>query len=90
MLASKANTERPGQHMPLTDKQIQAARPDGDRVFKLSDGGSLQLWVTPAGGKLWNLAYRFAGKQHRFAAHGFQKGRNDVARLSRDGVVDAQ
>jgi hypothetical protein len=53
--------------MPLTDKQVRTARPVGDRVTKLSDGGGLQLWVTPSGGKLWNLAYRFAGKQRKLA-----------------------
>jgi integrase len=53
--------------MPLTDKQIQALRPIEGRVTKLSDGGGLQLWVTPSGGKLRNLAYRFVGKQRKLA-----------------------
>ena len=53
--------------MPLTDKQIQALRPTEGRVTKLSDGGGLQLWVTPSGGKLWNFAYRFVGKQRKLA-----------------------
>ncbi len=53
--------------MPLTDKQIKALRPVEGRVAKHSDGGGLQLWVTPSGTKLWNLAYRFAGKQRKLA-----------------------
>ncbi|MBV8441591.1 MAG: DUF4102 domain-containing protein, partial [Hyphomicrobiales bacterium] len=53
--------------MPLTDKQIQALRPTEGRVTKHSDGGGLQLWVTPSGARLWNLAYRFAGKQRKLA-----------------------
>jgi len=53
--------------MPLTDKQIQALRPTEGRVTKLSDGGGLQLWGTPSGGKLWNFAYRFVGKQRKLA-----------------------
>ena len=53
--------------MPLTDKQIQALHPTEGRVAKLSDGGGLQLWVTPSGGKLWNFAYRFVGKQRKLA-----------------------
>lgn len=53
--------------MPLTDKQIQALRPTDGRVGKHSDGKGLQLWVTPSGAKLWNLAYRFAGKQRKLA-----------------------
>ena len=49
--------------MPLTDKQIQALRPTAGQVAKHSDGGGLQLWVTPDGAKRWRLAYRFAGSQ---------------------------
>jgi integrase len=29
----------------------------------LSDGGSLYLWVTPAGGKLWRWAYKYEGRE---------------------------
>jgi integrase len=53
--------------MPLTDRQIQTLRPTAGQVAKLSDGGGLQLWVTASGAKLWNLAYRFAGKQRKLA-----------------------
>jgi integrase len=53
--------------MGLTDKTIRAVRPVESRTIKLSDGGGLQLWVTPAGARLWNLAYRFAGKQRKLA-----------------------
>ncbi len=53
--------------MALTDKQVQNAKPVAGKTAKLSDGGGLQLWVTPSGGKLWNLAYRFAGKQRKLA-----------------------
>jgi hypothetical protein len=42
--------------MALTDLKIKTAKPAGS-IVKLSDGG-LQLWITPAGGKLWKLAYR--------------------------------
>jgi integrase len=31
--------------------------------YKLSDGGGLYLLVTPSGGRLWRLNYRFDGKQ---------------------------
>ena len=53
--------------MPLTEKQVQNAKALVGKTAKLSDGGGLQLWVTPSGGKLWNLAYRFAGKQRKLA-----------------------
>ena len=51
----------------LTDSVIRAAKPKTGHTVKLSDGGGLQLWVQPSGSKLWNLAYRFAGKQRKLA-----------------------
>jgi hypothetical protein len=53
--------------MPLTDKQIRNASARAGRVVKLSDGEGLQLWIQPTGTKLWNLAYRFDGKQRKLA-----------------------
>lgn len=52
--------------MPLTDIAIRNAKPRESTV-KLSDGGGLQLWIEPRGGKLWRLAYRFDGKQKKLA-----------------------
>lgn len=61
----KANTE--SQQMPLTNIQIEKAKPSS-AVVKLSDGGGLQLWITPKGSKLWHLAYRDTlGKQKKLA-----------------------
>ncbi len=48
--------------MALTDIQVKNAKPKG-KAYKLSDAGGLFLFVAPAGGKLWRLAYRFDGKQ---------------------------
>ncbi len=53
--------------MPLSDAAIRAAKPSASGRLTLSDGGGLQLWVTSTGSKLWNLAYRFGGKQTRVA-----------------------
>jgi integrase len=50
----------------LTDIAIRKAKP-GERLAKLSDGGGLQLWITPTGGKLWYLAYRFGGRQKKLS-----------------------
>jgi integrase len=50
----------------LTDIAIRKAKPR-ERVVKLSDAGGLQFWITPSGGKLWYLAYRFAGRQKKLA-----------------------
>lgn len=48
--------------MALTDAKCRSARP-GDKVQKLSDGRGLYLQVTPTGGKLWRMNYRYGGKQ---------------------------
>lgn len=52
--------------MTLTDLEIRRAKA-GDRLAKLSDGGGLQLWITPDGAKRWRLAYRFSGAQKTLA-----------------------
>jgi integrase len=71
----------------LTDVAIRKARP-GERLVKLSDGGGLQLWITPTGGKLWYLAYRFGGRQKKLAigAYGAAPARVtlEAARARRD------
>ncbi len=48
--------------MALTDTEIRKARP-AEKPYRLSDAGSLYLWVTPAGGKLWRWAYKHEGKE---------------------------
>ena len=48
--------------MPLTDTEVRKAKAR-DEAYRLSDGGSLYLWVTPAGGKLWRWAYKHEGKE---------------------------
>lgn len=50
----------------LRDIIVKQLKP-GTNVVKVSDGGGLQLWVTPAGGKHWKLAYRHDGKQKKLA-----------------------
>jgi integrase len=52
--------------MPLTELQVRSAKPQA-KIAKLSDGGGLQLWVTPDGAKRWRLAYRFGGGQKLLA-----------------------
>lgn len=46
----------------LSDKAIQAAKPTDDKK-KLSDGDGLTLLVRESGAKLWQLRYRFGGKE---------------------------
>jgi len=52
--------------MPLNDLEIRKAAA-GEKIVKMSDGGGLQLWVTPDGAKRWRMAYRFDGKQKTLA-----------------------
>ena len=42
---------------PLSLSQIKTAKPK-DKVYKLSDGGGLALWVLPSGTKSWRLQYQ--------------------------------
>jgi integrase len=57
--------------MALTELQIKQAKPKPEvKVFKLSDGGGLQLWVEAEGAivsKRWRWAYRLDGKQKLLA-----------------------
>ena len=48
--------------MRLTDTAIRKAKSEV-RQYKMSDGGGMYLLVHPNGGKYWQIAYRFAGKQ---------------------------
>ena len=81
--------------MPLTEIGIRSARPE---IVKLSDGGGLQLWVTPDGAKRWRLAYRFAGGQKTLAlgvypATGLRsaRGARDAAkRILQQGIDPSQ
>lgn len=52
--------------MPLNDRQIKNAKPK-EKDYKLTDGKGLYLLITPAGGKLWRLKYRIAGKEKTLA-----------------------
>lgn len=67
--------------MPLSDTECRNAKP-GAKSVKLFDGGGLYLEVSPAGGKLWRLKYRFAGKEKRLALGAYPEvplaGRKDA------------
>lgn len=83
--------------MPLTDMKCRNARA-APKLRKLSDGGGLQLWVQPSGGRLWRLAYRFAGKQKLLAFGVYpavslaeaRQARDEAKRLLAAGVDPAQ
>lgn len=83
----------PKRILPLTDMQVQKAKP-ADKEYKLSDGGGLYLLVTPSGGKLWNLKYHFNGKEKRLSFGSYptvslldaRQRRADAKRLLSNGV----
>ena len=52
----------PRRVKPLTDKDIQNAKPKG-KPYSLFDGGGLFLLIAPAGGKWWRLKYRLENKE---------------------------
>jgi Arm DNA-binding domain len=82
--------------MALSDAKIRAAKPRA-MILKLSDGKGLQLWITPAKGKHWKLAYRYGQPQKQkvlplgvFPAVGLAEARRatEVARALRARGVD--
>ncbi len=71
--------------MALTDLAIKRALP-GAKIMKLSDGGGLQLWITPDGAKRWRIAYRFGGAQKTLAIGVYPDVGLKDARDARDGA----
>jgi len=51
---------------------------------KYTDGGGLFLFVSPAGGKLWRMAYRFGGKQKLLSFGSYPEVSLKRARTLRD------
>jgi hypothetical protein len=72
--------------MTLTDAAIRAMKPLEGRTHKLSDGGGLQLWVAPSGSKLWNIAYRYGGKQLKLSLGAYPAVGLKDAREQRDAA----
>lgn len=52
--------------MKLNDKACSTAKPK-EKIYKLYDGGGLYLEVTPKGGKLWRLKYRYLNKEKKLS-----------------------
>ena len=63
----------------LTDKQIHAAKARV-KLYRLADGEGLHLEVSPAGGKLWRLRYRYGGREKMLALGKYPKVRGPEAR----------
>lgn len=69
--------------MPLTDSAIRTAKP-AEKPVRMFDGGGLYLEVSPAGGKLWRLKYRFEGKEKRLSFGSYPDVPLKAARERRD------
>ncbi len=69
--------------MALTDVAIRQAKP-GPKQYKMADGLGLYLLVTPAGGRLWRLKYRIAGKEKLLALGAYPEISLLAARKRRD------
>jgi integrase len=71
--------------MALSDLAVRSAKP-GPKPFKLADERGLFLYVTPAGGKLWRLKYRFLGKEQLLTFGGYPDVSLKEARDRRDSA----
>lgn len=69
----------------LTDAKVRNERPS-DRVRKVSDGGGLQLWITPTGVKTWRLAFKHSGKQKVLGIGQYPGVGLGAARYARDAA----
>ncbi|MGD9664178.1 MAG: tyrosine-type recombinase/integrase [Novosphingobium sp.] len=69
--------------MALTDIAIRNAKPRA-KPYKIGDAGGLYLMVTPAGGKLWRLKFRVAGKEKLLSLGGWPDVSLANARKERD------
>lgn len=77
----------------LTDSIITSTEPS-DRPKRISDGRGMYLEISPAGGRLWRLKFRFAGKEKRMSLGTYpdvslakaRQRREAARRLIADGV----
>jgi integrase len=73
----------PKRIAPLTDTQIKKVKPTG-KSQKFFDGGGLFLMVSPTGGKLWRLKYRFGGIERLLTLGTYPQTSLAEARQKRD------
>jgi hypothetical protein len=69
----------------LTQTACRNLKPNAT-PYKKSDGGGLRLLITPTGSKLWQLAYRFGGKQKTLAIGPYPVVTLVAAREKRDAA----
>ena len=69
--------------MALTNVTVSNAKPK-DKTYRLYDEKGMYLEVTPRGGKLWRLKYRYGGKEKRLSIGIYPDISLKLARESRD------
>lgn len=87
----------PKRIKPLSAIDVSKAKPK-EKEYKLSDGDGLYLQVTPTGGKLWRLKYRFGGKEKLLSLGTYpqisladaRQRREDARKLLANGVDPGQ
>jgi integrase len=72
----------------LTDTKCRSAKP-ADKPYKLTDGGGLHLFVTPAGGKHWRCRYEIGGKEKLLSIGPYPAVSVTGARTARDQAKTA-
>ncbi len=75
----------PKRIVPLTDTKIKNTKPSTTDI-KLFDGGGLFLLITPTGGKLWRLKYRFEDKEKKISLGSYPQTSLAEARQKRDNA----
>jgi integrase len=69
--------------MSLTDRAIINLKPTG-KSSKHFDGGGLHIFLSPTGGKLWRLVYRFDGREKLLSFGQYPAVSLKMAREERD------
>ena len=83
----------PKRIMPLTDIQVRSAKKQS-KDYKMADGGGLYLLISPSGGKLWRMDYRFNDKRKTLYLNSYpeisladaRKAREDARKLLANGI----
>jgi hypothetical protein len=70
----------------LSALQVKKAKPDPDKMYKLSDGGNLYLRIDQSGSKYWIFNYTrpFLGKRNDLSLGTYPEVSLDDARTIRD------
>lgn len=73
--------------MPISEVQVRTAK-SAAKAFKLYDSEGLFLLVTPSGGKLWRLRFKFDGKEKLLTLGAYPKVGLAAARKKRNAAIE--